>query len=66
MSTYNKPRDLREKTTAELTRSLNDIQKKLSELYFDLAAGRVKNVKEAASLRRATARIRTLLGERVQ
>lgn len=59
-----KPRDAREKTTPELLSALHAAQKRLGELYFDLAAGRVKNVKEVASLRREGARIKTLIRER--
>lgn len=59
-----KPRDLREKADAELVAALQATQKRLSELYFDLAAGRVKNVKEVANLRREQARIKTIMRER--
>lgn len=48
----------------DLRQTLYGVQKRISELYFDLAAGRVKNVKEVSSLRRQAARINTILGER--
>ncbi|TSC80807.1 MAG: hypothetical protein G01um101429_116 [Parcubacteria group bacterium Gr01-1014_29] len=56
-----KPRDAREKSIAELKTALYDVQKQLGDLYFDLAAGRIKNVKGAATLRREAARIKTIL-----
>ena len=59
-----KAKDMREKVDAELTTSLQVVRKRLGELYFDLAAGRVKNVKEVASLRREQARIKTIMRER--
>ena len=59
-----KPREIREKSTQELTAALRDVHKHLSNLHFDLASGRVKNVKEAANLRREAARIQTVLHER--
>ncbi len=59
-----KAKDIREKTDAELSNALYAAQKRLSELYFDLAAGRVKNVKEASAIRREQARIKTVMRER--
>jgi len=56
--------ELREKTETELEAALHAVHQRLSSLHFDLAAGRVKNVKEVASLRREAARIKTVLRER--
>jgi len=59
-----KARELREKTTVELEAALHAAHQRMSGLHFDLAAGRVKDVKEVSSLRREAARIKTLLRER--
>ncbi len=59
-----KTRDIKEKTTEELLRILPVIEKQLSDARFNLAAGRVKNVKEAKLLRRAIACIKTVAHER--
>lgn len=59
-----KPRDAREKSIAELKTALHNVQKQLGDLHFDLAAGRIKNVKGAANLRREAARIKTIVRER--
>ncbi len=57
-------RTLKEKTTADLVQLLPGVEKQLCEARFGLAAGRVKNVKEAWKLRRTIARIKTILHER--
>lgn len=59
-----KLREIKEKTPEDLSQILPTVEKRLSEVAFGLAAGRVKNVKEAASLRRTIARIKTILRER--
>ena len=59
-----KIREIKEKTTEDLLRILPDIEKQLSEVRFGLAAGRIKNVKEAGLLRRTVARIKTVVHER--
>ena len=56
--------EIKEKTTEDLLRILPDIEKQLSEVRFGLAAGRIKNVKEAGLLRRTVARIKTVVHER--
>ena len=57
-------REVREKTVEDLVQALPAVEKQLGEVRFGLAAGRVKNVKEAQLLRRAIARIKTVLRER--
>ncbi|MGB9743110.1 MAG: 50S ribosomal protein L29 [Minisyncoccales bacterium] len=53
----------RKKSKIELERILKDNRKKLQQLRFDLAAGKVKNVKEIRWLKKEIARILTLLNE---
>lgn len=59
-----KSQELREKSPLELLRMIQEKRDELGKLYFNLASGRVKNVKEAASIRRDIARIQTLLKEK--
>jgi ribosomal protein L29 len=59
-----KYRELKDKTTAQLSAELHVVQKQVREVYFNLASGRVKNVKEAAALRRKIAQLNTALTER--
>lgn len=59
-----KVREIKEKTTEDLIRMLPEVEKQLSDTRFGLAAGRVKNVKEASQLRCTVARIKTILRER--
>jgi len=59
-----KTREIKEKTTEELLQMLPLVVKQLSDVRFGLAAGRVKNVKEAGSLRRTIAQIQTVVRER--
>ena len=52
--------ELRQKSKAELKKLLNSKGEKLRVLYFDLAAGKVKNVKEIRSIKKDIARIITI------
>jgi large subunit ribosomal protein L29 len=45
----------------ELAKKLEDGREKLRQLRFDLAAGKVKNVKEIHQIKKEVARILTLL-----
>lgn len=54
--------ELSQKTEAELQKILRESREKLRQLRFDLAAGKVKNVREIRRLRKEIARILTLLG----
>jgi large subunit ribosomal protein L29 len=52
--------ELRQKNTEDLKKMLADDKEKLRQLRFDLAAGKVKNVKEVQKTRKEIARIMTL------
>lgn len=53
--------DLRQKSKEELEKLLKDSQERLRQLRFDLAAGKVKNVREIRMTKKDIARILTLL-----
>lgn len=55
--------ELKTKPKEELYKLLLDSSKKLQELKFNLAAGKVKNVRSVRALRKDIARILTLLNE---
>lgn len=55
---------LRKKPKLELQRMLSDFQEKLRKLRFDLASGKVKNIREIRRLRKDIARILTILREK--
>lgn len=52
--------ELRQKSKVELQRILSDKREKLRQLCFDLAAGKVKNVREIRKTKKDIARILTL------
>ncbi|MCK4354982.1 50S ribosomal protein L29 [Candidatus Parcubacteria bacterium] len=56
-----KPNELRQKSEKELKGLLEQDREKLRQLRFDLASGKVKNVREIRSKRRDIARILTIL-----
>ncbi|OGZ18776.1 MAG: 50S ribosomal protein L29 [Candidatus Nealsonbacteria bacterium RBG_13_42_11] len=56
-----KTNELRQKSKEELQSILEKEREKLRQLRFDLAAGKVKNVKEVHNLKKDIARILTLL-----
>ncbi|MDP3991043.1 MAG: 50S ribosomal protein L29 [Candidatus Nealsonbacteria bacterium] len=58
-----KIQDLRQKTKQEIAKLLVDSRERLRLLRFDLAAGKVKNVREIRQLKKDIARILTLLIE---
>jgi large subunit ribosomal protein L29 len=53
--------ELRQKSKAELEKILQDSQEKLRQLRFDLAAGKIKNVREIRKIKKEIARMLTLL-----
>lgn len=55
--------ELRSKKTGELTKLLSELRNELQQMRFDLAAGRVKNIREIRSRRRTIAKIKTVLAE---
>ena len=58
-----KIRELRRKPIKELRETLINLRDKLRELRFNLAGGKVKNIKEIRQTKRDIARILTLLKE---
>jgi ribosomal protein L29 len=56
-------KQLRKKTEIELKGSLGNLRGKLKQLRFDLAAGKVKNVREIRKIKKEIARILMLLKE---
>jgi ribosomal protein L29 len=53
--------ELRQKNKAELQKMMEEDKEKLRQLRFDLAAGKVKNVKDVQRTRKEIARIMTLI-----
>ena len=53
--------ELRQKSVGELKKILQANQEKLRQLNFDLASGKVKNVREVRKIKKDIARIITLL-----
>jgi len=58
-----KVKELRQKSKDELNKILKDEREKLRQLRFDLASGKVKNIKEFGYLKKKIARILTILKE---
>jgi len=58
---YMKTAELRQKTKSELEALVRDSREKLRQLYFDLSAGKVKNVREIRRMKKEIARILTLI-----
>lgn len=56
--------ELRQKSKSELQKLLQDSRERLRQLRFDLAAGKVKNVREIRQIKKDIARILTLLREK--
>lgn len=52
--------ELRKKSKEELKKLLIDYRERLRNLKFDLAAGKVKNVREIRELKKDIARVLTL------
>jgi large subunit ribosomal protein L29 len=59
-----KTKELQKLTDVELKKALEQNQEKLRSLRFDLASGKVKNVREIRETRKTVARVYTLLKER--
>lgn len=57
--------ELNQKSPAELRKLLKENREKLRQLKFDLASGKVKNVREIRKIKKEIARILTLLGQKV-
>jgi len=56
-----KTTELQQKSKSELQKILSDNREKLRQLRFDLAAGKVKNVREVRKVKKDIARILTVL-----
>jgi len=56
-----KIQELQQKPKDELQKLLRDNREKLRQLSFDLASGKVKNVREIRELKKDIARILTIL-----
>lgn len=55
--------ELRKKDEKDLKRSANELTKKLSDLRFKFASGKLKNVKEINNIKKQRARLLTILQE---
>ena len=58
-----KIKELRQLSKDELKRKMQDDREKLRQLRFDLASGKVKNVKGVHQIKKDIARILTILKE---
>jgi len=58
-----KLRELKQRSDKELKETLSSLREKLRELRFNLAGGRVKNIREIHQTKKTIARILTLLKE---
>jgi large subunit ribosomal protein L29 len=58
-----KIRELRQRPRRELKENLVSLKDKLRELRFNLAGGKVKNIKEVHQTKKTIARILTLIKE---
>ncbi len=58
-----KIQELRQKPKVELKKLLQDDKERLRQLKFDLASGKVKNVREIRKIKKDIARILTCLKE---
>lgn len=61
-----KSADLKNKTVEELRKLENEDRAKLQQLRFDLAGGKVKNVREIRKIRRNIARLLTQITQKQQ
>lgn len=52
------------KGEVELEKELHNLRTKLNQLRFDLAAGKVKNIREIRHIKKGIAQILTILKER--
>lgn len=59
-----KIRELRQKSDKELNQTLISLRDKLRELRFNLAGGKVKNIKEIHQTKKDIGRVLTLLNEK--
>jgi len=60
-----KARELIKKSEKELHKTLDESREKLRQLNFDLASGKVKNVREIRRIKRDIARILTIINNKI-
>lgn len=60
-----KPSELRQKSPEDLKNLLRESKEKLTQLRFDLASGKVKNIREIRLVKKDIARILTILQKHV-
>ena len=58
--------EIKEKTKEELDKMLKDERENLRKLRFNLASGKVKNVREIRKVKKDIARVLTLLNKKSQ
>ena len=56
--------EIRRKSDQELQKNLSDLREKLRELKFNLASGKVKNVRDIRGTTKDIARILTIINEK--
>jgi len=61
-----KTSELKQKTEKELRQILQEKKERFSQLEFDLASGKVKNVREIRAIKKDIARILTILQNKKQ
>ncbi len=59
-----KAKELKQKTIKDLRKLERELREKLRGLRFDLAAGKVKNVREIRKIKKDIARILTVIREK--
>lgn len=59
----NEIQQLKTKPLPELQKNLNEYREKLRKLKFDLAQGKVKNIREIKDIKKAIARIMTVINK---
>jgi len=64
MKSKEKLKEFKGRTKEELSRSLILLFSKLRQLKFDLASGKVKNVKEIRETKKDIARIKTIIKQK--
>ncbi len=56
--------EIKRKSDKELQRTLKELRERLRQLRFDLAAGKVKNIREIRAIKKDIARILTTLNSK--
>jgi large subunit ribosomal protein L29 len=59
-----KAEDLRQKTPDELADQLRDLKKEAFNLRFQKASGQLENTARVREVRRAVARVKTIIGQK--